>query len=410
MPLDLRQTAHTGTMNRRLRNATIRLIKFAQFVLLITSFQLFRLFNLKKITWVVGPDELAGVLQGVATALPDSYSVNLSTSSLRHESYDFTLGSGPLHEFRRLLFGPLLLGYLANKTDQFYYIWNRGFLFDRTREFRFLKEHDIRLAIMFCGDDIRSPVLHSSFCKELGRDSFVNYDFYVNPPGGKAVYEERQRATALDADSFADVIFNAPVCQTSYLPSNSSKLVAAHGFIAIADRDFCYDSTKLNDQVLKVVHAPSSMAVKGTAFVREAINRLSLERDDFVYYELNGVPHPEVLKVLQASHVCLNQFLSFGTGVLGIEALASRCATLMSADPKLEPSIPTPHLGQIPWLITGPQDIYENLRLILDDRELLKQLANSGFDYALEHYSLANARDRLRDSLTVHGFECSDPQ
>jgi hypothetical protein len=82
----------------------------------------------------------------------------------------------------------------------------------------------------------------------------------------------------------------------------------------------------------------------------------------------------------------------------------------MSADPKLEPSIPTPPLGQIPWLITDPQNIYENLRLILDDRELLKKVANSGFEYALEHYSLANARDRLRDSLTVHGFECSDPQ
>jgi hypothetical protein len=365
--------------------------------------------KLEKISWVVGTDEVAGVLRGVAEALPNSYSVNLSIPSLRNSKYDYAMRAGNAHEVRRLVVGPLMLGYLANRCDQFCYIWNRGFLLNRSSDFKFLKRHGARLAIMFCGDDIRSPLLHRQICQDLDRDSFVNYGFYLDPPGGTEEYEKLQQATAREAEAYGDVIFNAPVCQSSYLTENSDKLVYSHGFISIDDDQFCYNKAKFDDEIITIVHAPTSMATKGTPTVREAINRLRQERSDFVYVELQNTPHHEVIETLHRAHICLNQFFSFGTGVLGAEAMASRCATLMSADPNLEPSIPLPDGGATPWMITQSQDIYNNIKQLLDDRFKLKQFADEGFEYALRNYSRNSSSNRLRDSLASHGFDVEDP-
>jgi len=394
-------------MYKILKKALVGPINVMQLVLLMLSYRFFNLFSLKKVSWVVGTDEIAGVLRGVAAALPDSYSVNLSIPSLRNSKYNYTISPGPFHEARRLLIGPMLLGFLANKSEQFYYIWNRGFLLSRSSEFKFLKSHGVRLAIMFCGDDIRSPLLHRQICLEKGRDSFVNYGFYLNPPGGPEVYEKVKKATAVEAELYGDVIFNAPVCQSSYLNNESPKLEYAHGFISIDDSQFCHDELKFNDEKLRIIHAPTSMSTKGTPFVREAIHRLNQERSDFEYVELQGTPHHEVIEQLHQSHICLNWFLSFGTGVLGAEAMAARCATLMSADPSLEPSIPSPAFGTTPWLITQSHEIYEHLKQLLDDRNKLKEIATQGFDYALENYSYRASSMRLHESLERHGFDIS---
>jgi glycosyltransferase involved in cell wall biosynthesis len=246
-------------------------------------------------------------------------------------------------------------------------------------------------------------------CNDLGRDTFVNYGFYLDPPGGAEEYEKLQLATAREAEMYGDVIFNAPVCQSSYLTDDSDKLVYSHGFISIDDDQFCYNIAKFDDEIITIVHAPTSMAIKGTPFVREAINRLRQERSDFVYLELQNTSHHEVIEKLHSAHICLNQFFSFGTGVLGVEAMASRCATLMSADPNIEPSIPLPDSGATPWMITQSQDIYDNVKLLLNDRLKLKKIADEGFEYALENYSLTSSSKRLRDSLIRHGFEIKDP-
>ena len=97
--------------------------------------------------------------------------------------------------------------------------------------------------------------------------------------------------------------------------------------------------------------------------------------------------------------------MSFGTGILGIESLASHCATLMSADPNMEPSIPSPKGGAIPWLVTQVDDIYSNLKLLLDNRDLLIDYAEAGFMYARDNYSDVASKHRLTCSLAEYGFD-----
>ena len=381
-------------------------VEILQVIILWTSYLVFRAFPSNKKKWVVGTDEVAGVLESVARVLPNSYSVNLSAPGLRHGTYSLTIsGNGRTRILKRIFLGPVILGFLANQTGQFFYIGSIGFLFNRSNEFRFLKRHNKKIAVMFCGDDIRSPKLHRELCEKLNRKTFVNQGFYICPPGGPEKYEQLKKEIAMETEKFADLIFNAPLCQSSYLSQNSKKVKYAHGFAAICDERFLYDTSKFKDAVIKVVHAPSSEAVKGTTYVRDAIKRLSSERTDFVYIELQNTEHNEVLKTLQQAHICLNQFLSFGTGILGIESLASHCATLMSADPNMEPSIPSPKGGAIPWLVTQVDDIYSNLKLLLDNRDLLIDYAEAGFMYARDNYSDVASKHRLTCSLAEYGFD-----
>lgn len=377
--------------------------------LLGISYFLFQLAPRNKKQWVVGTDEIAGVLESLSRALPDSYSVNLSAPGLRKGQYSLTIsGRDRVRIFKRIFFGPVILGYLANQTDQFFYIWSRGFLVNRSSELRFLKRHGKKIAVMFCGDDIRSPKLHRELCQKLNRKTFTTQGFYLDPPGGVDGYEGLKREIAREAETYADVIFNAPLCQSSYLSQESLKVVSAHGFISIEPENFCPSHKKFDETVLKIIHAPSSEAVKGTAEVRKAINRLSSERDDFIYIELTNSKHEYVIQTLKSAHISLNQFLSFGTGVFGIESMAARCVTLMSANPDLEPSIPMWNYDGAPWVVTSIDEIYENLKVLLDDRDLLKTYSERGFAYAMHNYSHKAAKERLLVNLDRFGFTTNE--
>ena len=387
----------------------LKVIGVFQALVLRASFFLYQFVPADEIQWVVGTDEVAGVLESVSDSLPNSKSINLSVPDLRQSKYAITIsGIGKVHMLKRTLLGPIILGRLANQSNQFFYIWSRGFLFNRSSEFKFLKKRGKKIALMFCGDDIRSPKLHRELCERMNRRTFVNQGIYLDPIGGQEKYEAEKKKIAEEAERFADIIFNAPVCQSSYLSTHSPKVVDAHAHISIRDEDFCRSDKKFGAQILRIVHAPSSEAVKGTIFVRAAINKLSRERDDFEYVEIQNMKHQDVIKNLHESHICLNWFLSFGMGVLGVEGMAARCATLMSADPLLEPSIPKPARHTVPWLVTGADEIYDNLKSLLDNRNLLVSYAEDGFKYAEANYSRTAARNRLTQNLAQYGFDVNE--
>lgn len=145
------------------------------------------------------------------------------------------------------------------------------------------------------------------------------------------------------------------------------------------DDDFVGDAPSRGDEVV-VTHAPSSPVIKGTALVRDAVERLHSEGYAFEYVELIGMPHDAVLTQLRRSHIVANQFYAFVPSVFGIEALASRTAVLMSADASIEPDIAPGSEGA--WLVTGPSDVYTNLKRLLDEPTTVLSLASKGHEWA----------------------------
>jgi hypothetical protein len=100
---------------------------------------------------------------------------------------------------------------------------------------------------------------------------------------------------------------------------------------------------------------------------------------------------------LESAHIVLNEFYAFVPGQFGVEAMAAHCALLTSADEAIEPSLP-PGSNQA-WMVTPYWQIYDNLKLLLEDLSLIKGYADRGFEWAQAHCEYTAARRKLLSIL-----------
>ena len=59
-----------------------------------------------------------------------------------------------------------------NVSKVFFYVWDEGFLIERSRELKYLKQKKKKIIILFCGDDIRSPKLSLEYSNKRGLENF----------------------------------------------------------------------------------------------------------------------------------------------------------------------------------------------------------------------------------------------
>ena len=369
---------------------------YIQIPLLYLSYYLFRLFVKKETNkWVIGVDDMASTIYFIGNVLNPSVTVSLSKNKFYTLKYDYFLSiqNKYVHFIIRIFYGPILLGYLANTSTHFFYIWSTGFLFNRDKEFAFLKSKNKKLVCLFVGDDIRSLKLTIEYAKNNKFDTYANY--YTNSANQK--YEDDKIELAKSADKYADLIFNAKIDQISYLKSKQ------YGWTYTYDKKkFFRDDTKFDKlQNIKILHSPSNPIAKGTQLVRAAIKKLELEGYKFEYIELVNVPNDVVLEHLKSAHIVLNQFYAFAPGLYGIESMANHTAVLMSADPKIETTLPQD--SNDAWMITGYWEVYDNLKYLLDNPQKIKYYADRGYEFTYKHYTYEAADIYINKILTDNG-------
>ncbi len=385
-----------------------KLIYYFQIPLFLISFYFFKLISIfstkskKKILWVIGVSEIASNIYFLSKIIKPSLTVCLDRNPFYNHNYDFSINvrNVMLKYIYRIFYGPILLGYLANKATHFFYIWATGFLLDREYEFKFLKSKNKKIVCMFCGNDIRSPKLSMELAKKLEIDYFVEYTGYRFPYYLTDEYDNEKKRLAEIADKYADLIFSAQYDQISYLKSKQYHLPYMYD-----KAKFCRNDSKFKDlskSKIKILHAPSDPLPKGTPLVRAAIKKLKLEGYDFDYIELKNVPNEVVLEHLKSAHIVLNQFYSFVPGLFGIEAMANHCAVLMSADPNIEKGLPQD--SKDAWLITKYWEVYDNLKYLLDNPEKIKYYADNGYEFAYKHYTFEAAEEYINKVLKENGI------
>ena len=345
---------------------------------------------------VLGPEEIASCLAHMGQALHPSVTVNL----FPHPFYDYAY-TYDLSRYRALrwLMAPCLLAYLTHRHRIFVYVGGHGFLAShldgRAAEFKFLRARQKQVACYFAGSEIRSHRLLDEFGALHDLDVLTTYQKYSAPGLASQRSEARRRKLAEAADRYAEVIFNPPVDQMSYLTSET------HPFLYFyPDEQIRRVPEKWQDpQKLVLVHAPSSPFIKGTPLVRAAVKHLRSEGFDFEYVELIDRPHEEVLASLRRAHIVLNQFYSFVPGVLGIEAMAANAVLLTSADRDIEPSLFEG--ANDAWVVTPYWLVYERLREVLSTPERLRAQADCGTAWVARWCTQTFSGDLLRRSLNV---------
>ena len=253
----------------------------------------------------------------------------------------------------RILYGPILLGYLANKANIFFYIWSKGFLVNSKQK--------------------------------LSNNKIKNLIFGPE--------EEYKKYLAEVADTYADLIFSHSLSSISYLKSKQ------HDWYYIHDKKMFFKDDKKFHKIKKIniIHAPSNYIYKGTPLVRAAIKKLQLEGYKFNYKEFNSVNNKTVLKYLKSSHIVLNQFYDVAPGLFGIEAMANHCAVMMSAEPKLLVSKTKAHKDS--WMVTKYWQIYDNLKYLLKNPHKIKYYADKSHEFVSTNFTYENAANYLNKKL-----------
>lgn len=377
-----------------------------QVVLLHVSYAIFKVIktrSLERKEWAVGLDEVAAHLHHISIALGSSVSVCLSKHAFYNYAYDYSLPAKIKQRYLRylvrIIYAPILLGYLCHRVNGIFYVAGSGFLlteFDgRDYESRFLKARGLKIVGFFCGSEIRSLRLMDELSSKLGRDVITTYQKIVVQELASEFQEELRKKLAISTDRYADSIFTAPTDQISYIQRPTYPFINFY-----PDSDFKRNDAKfLAMNRVKVVHAPSSPLIKGTPLVRAAVKKLQLEGYDFEYRELIGVHNSVVLDALSQAHVVLNEFYAFVPGQFGVEAMASHCALVTSADERIETSL-SPGANAA-WMVTEYWNIYDNLKRLLDNPPLIRHYADAGFAWASEYCSCEKNGARLRRLLSA---------
>ena len=378
--------------------------------MLVCSYWFYRLMTPRakrdSIDWVVGAVETASMIHQIADALESAKSVNLTSSLYYRFRYDYDhdhdhdqlTSAGRRFVFLRMtVLRPILLGRLMNLTRGFIYVAQSGFMFDgfdaREFEFKFLKSKGRKLGIYWCGSEIRSPKLMSELEQSMGQPNVFSYITQIAPEFGAEAHERILQKRAHVGNLYADVMFDCPTDQKSYLAGHREP------FFYYMPPELFDDNLHKFDDLSRIVvtHASTSPIIKGTQLVRAAVAKLREGGYDFEYVELIGLGHDEVMKQLKRTHVALNQFFGFTTAVFGVEAMAARCAVLSSADETIETSLP-PGANQATF-VTKHWQVYDNLKSLLDHPERIEPLADAGQAWARRFASAEGAGALLKGIL-----------
>ncbi len=363
------------------------------------------------IDWVVGADEVASLVHQIRQALPSSYSVCFRPAAIYDLDYDNQPKPGTSQTTmarRKLLLAPFILGRLMVEARGFIYVGPTGFLHEgldqRGFEFRFLKKHGLKLATYWCGSEIRSPRKMRELEEELGLPNVFTYIGLIAPGYLSESHERMLERRAHVANRYADVQFDFPTDQRSYLEGHREPF-----FYYMPEDRFETDASKFADlSRLVVTHATTSPIIKGTQLVRAAVARLREEGYDFEYTEFVRGDHGMLLEQLRRTHIALNQFYGFTTAVFGIEAMAARCAVLSSADETIETLLP-PGNNTVS-VVTKHWQVYDHLKALLDHPERIEALATSAQHWVRRYASTESAGRLLHGILDTVLDGSYDPE
>jgi hypothetical protein len=121
------------------------------------------------------------------------------------------------------------------------------------------------------------------------------------------------------------------------------------------------------DGPIRLLHAPSDEAIKGTRFIMEAVERLK-QRWPIELILVRGLPHAEALKLYGQADLVIDQLLAGWYGGFAVEAMAlGKPVACYLRDADLM-SLPAAMRGDLPLLRVAYPTLERDLELLLQQR------------------------------------------
>ena len=144
-----------------------------------------------------------------------------------------------------------------------------------------------------------------------------------------------------------------------------------------------------NNGIVKIIHSPNHRGVKGTEYLIKSIDELNKEGllIELVLHE--KVPNTRDRELMQEVDILAEQFIATGYALSGIEGMASGLPVLANLDNEAYTTVFRRYsfLNECPILSTSPETLKENLKLLITNPELRKELGELGRKYAEKYHS-----------------------
>ena len=165
---------------------------------------------------------------------------------------------------------------------------------------------------------------------------------------------------------YADVQLVCAPCYVEYVPG-SKVLPLGVDLTRFGFREKDFGGT------LIIMHAPTDMEFKGSAYILAALETLKAEGYPIEINLVRDVTHTELISEYQRSHIFIDQISIGWYGTASIEAMATGCPTACFIDSRYLQYID--FANQIPIVNVTREQVLDTIRELISDREKLKRLS-----------------------------------
>lgn len=256
---------------------------------------------------------------------------------------------------------------------------------DVLAEVQDLQSHGIKVAMLSHGSDIRTPSEHVAI---------EPYSPFREPLDGltealeKGTARRRSLLAALDVPKFVstpDLLRYLP--EASWLPTLTDPA-----------RWTAVPPSRLGEDKLRVLHIPSSSALKGTVHIQSAMREL--EREGLIQYtELQGIPYLEMPGKIAHADVVIDQVSMGLYGIASVEAMFAGRLVVAQVGDFIREEIKDRTGWDVPILEANPDTIKRVVADVAADPGAYADQITQGRQYALDVHSQARVANTLRPFL-----------
>lgn len=211
-------------------------------------------------------------------------------------------------------------------------LWHRPYLYSKAKnllpysglDLAIFKNSNIKVVSRFTGYDIRDRV------KELDTNPYSPIRY-----GWKSPFSRDQINLSKFMIENSDACFVTDEEMCSYIENYKPYIIPRLQNPIIDENYFNKIEDTLDKKKFRIVHAPSDTNIKGTKFIREAINQVQ-KKLNIEYVELVNKPNKEVLDNIKGADLVIDQMHVGWYGVLTLEALSVGCPSVCYIRPDLK--------------------------------------------------------------------------
>ncbi len=250
------------------------------------------------------------------------------------------------------------------KYDVFHFHFG-GSLLPLNLDLPILKLFGKKVVMHFWGSDIRQSNIA------------INYVYFKTLDELQKIYPEKQNKYKIRKirriEKYADITIAGDY---PLLPYSPKSIVIKQ---AIDLTKFRFVGCENRNEQIKIVHAPTHREKKGTKYVLTAIERLKEEKYNIDFILIENKTNDYVLEVCKNADIIIDQLVLESHGIFPIENMALGKPVLCRIDEKLLKYYPG-----LPIIRTDPDNIYENLKLLIENPDIRKEIGEKGRKYVEE--------------------------